>query len=86
MSDNDGHFVLPGVHPGSVTITAVSGSSGRGSARSVEVSSGRTTRSLRIQLLPHAVDGESAAPSGVAIGLGERGTAPSLDPRSASGA
>lgn len=78
-SDNAGHFVLPGVHPGSVTITAVSGNAGRGSARSVEVSSGRTTRNVRIQLTPHAVDGESAAPGGVAIGLGERGTAPTIE-------
>jgi PDZ domain/Carboxypeptidase regulatory-like domain len=78
-SDSDGHFVLPGVHPGTATISAISGSAGRGSARNVDVSSGRTTRGLRIQLAPHAADGESAAPGGVAIGLGERGTAPSLE-------
>ncbi len=81
-SDSDGHFVLPGVHPGTATITAISGSLGRGSARSVEVSSGRTTSRLRIQLLPHPEGGESAASlalGGVAIGLGERGNAPALD-------
>ena len=79
-SDSDGHFVLPGVHPGNVTITAISSSSGKGSTRSVEVSSGRTTRGLRIQLSPHPSDVEpSAASGGVAIGLGERGTAPALE-------
>ncbi|MEO6600346.1 MAG: carboxypeptidase regulatory-like domain-containing protein [Polyangiaceae bacterium] len=78
-SDNDGHFVLTGVHPGTATITAVSGSAGRGSARNVEVSEGRTTRGLRIQLAPFAADGESTSPGGVAIGLGERGTAPTVE-------
>jgi hypothetical protein len=78
-SDNDGHFVLSGVHPGTATISAVSGSAGRGSVRAVEVSSGRTTRGLRIRLTPQAIDGESAAPGGVAIGLGERGTAPTIE-------
>jgi len=78
-SDNDGHFLLPGVHPGIVTISAISASSGRGSARSVEVSSGRTTRGLRIQLTPNAADSESVAAGGVAINLGERGTAPAIE-------
>ncbi|MET0793017.1 MAG: carboxypeptidase regulatory-like domain-containing protein, partial [Polyangiaceae bacterium] len=79
VSDSDGHFVLSGVHPGNATITAISGGSGRGSARNVEVSSGRTTRGLRIQLAQRALDGESLAPGGVAIGLGERGAAPALE-------
>lgn len=77
-SDNDGHFVLPGVHPGSATISAISGDR-RGSVRAVEVSSGRTTRGLRIQLLPRASDGESVAAAGVAVGLGERGAAPAVE-------
>jgi len=80
LSDRDGHFVLPGVHPGSATISAISGVSGRGSARAVEVSSGRTARGVRIQLAPQASDPEpSLAPGSVAIGLGERGTAPNLE-------
>ncbi len=80
-SDSDGHFVLPGVHPGTVTITAIFGGSGKGSVRSVEVSAGRTTRGLRVQLNAHPSDGEpsAAAAGGVAIGLGERGTAPALE-------
>jgi hypothetical protein len=78
-SDSDGHFVLAGVHPGTATITAISATAGRGSARSVEVSSGRTTRGVRIQLGPHPGDGESVAPGGVAIGLGERGSAPTVE-------
>lgn len=78
VTDSDGHFLLAGVHPGSVTITAVSGV-GRGSARSVEVSSARTTRGVRVQLTPRAGDGESAAPGGVAVGLGERGAPPAVD-------
>ena len=77
-SDSDGHFVLPGVHPGLVTVTAIAGAA-RGSVRSVDVSSGRTTRGLRIQLSAQGAETESAAPGGVAIGLGERGTAPNVE-------
>ncbi len=79
-SDLDGHFVLPGVHPGTATITAVSSVAGRGSARAVEVSSGRTSRGLRIQLAPQGGEPEaSLAPGSVAIGLGERGNAPNIE-------
>jgi hypothetical protein len=80
LSDSDGHFLLPGVHPGPATITAVSGVAGRGSARAVEVSSGRTSRGLRIQLTPQNSELDALpAPGGVAIGLGERGTAPNIE-------
>ncbi|MEI9937070.1 MAG: carboxypeptidase regulatory-like domain-containing protein [Pseudomonadota bacterium] len=79
-SDLEGHFVLPGVHPGTATITAVSSVAGRGSARAVEVSSGRTSRGLRIQLAPQGGEPEaSLAPGSVAIGLGERGNAPNIE-------
>ncbi len=81
VSDLDGHFVLPGVHPGTATITAVSSVAGRGSVRAVEVSSGRTARGLRIQLAPQGTEPEAAslALGSVAIGLGERGSAPNLE-------
>jgi len=80
LSDRDGHFLLPGVHPGSATITAVSSVAGRGSVRGVEVSSGRTARGLRIQLVPQASEADSAVAAGsVAIGLGERGNAPNIE-------
>ncbi|HET7545294.1 MAG TPA: carboxypeptidase regulatory-like domain-containing protein [Polyangiaceae bacterium] len=80
LSDRDGHFVLPGVHPGTATITAISSVAGRGSARVSEVSSGRTVRGVRIQLLPHGADSDTAlAAGGVALGLGERGNPPNVD-------
>ena len=80
ISDQDGHFLLSGVHPGTATITAVSSVAGRGSARAVEVSSGRTVRGLRIQLAAQGVEPEaSLAPGSVAIGLAERGNAPNLE-------
>jgi len=79
-SEADGHFLLTGVHPGTAAITAVSSVAGRGSVRPVEVSSGRTTRGLRIQLSPQGSDSEAPVAQGsVAIGLGERGTAPNLE-------
>lgn len=79
-SEADGHFLLTGVHPGMATITAVSSVAGRGSVRAAEVSSGRTTRGLRIQLAPQGSDSEAPVAQGsVAIGLGERGTAPNLE-------
>ena len=79
LSDADGHFVLPRVHPGSAVISAISSVAGRGSARAVEVSSGRTSRGLRIVLTPQPSDGDTPAAGGVAIGLGERGAAPALE-------
>lgn len=80
ISDSDGHFTLTGVHPGTATITAVSGQFGRGSARGVEVSSGRTARGLRIQLTPQGTEAEAPPSAGsVAIGLGERGNAPNVE-------
>ncbi|HYP78262.1 MAG TPA: carboxypeptidase regulatory-like domain-containing protein [Polyangiaceae bacterium] len=80
ISDRDGHFLLPGVHPGNATITAVSSAAGRGSARAVEVSSGRTSRGVRIQLAPQGSESElPPSPGNVAIGLGERGNAPSIE-------
>ena len=55
-------------------------SAGRGSARAVDVSSGRTSRGLRIQLAPQSSDSDaSLAPGSVAIGLGERGSAPNIE-------
>jgi hypothetical protein len=77
LSDQEGHFLLSHVHPGMTLISAISSVAGRGSTRA-EVSSGRTTRGLRIQLLPQATDGESLAEGSVAIGLGERGSAAAL--------
>ena len=80
MSDRDGHFLLPGVHPGSATISAISAVAGRGSVHAVEISSGRTTRGLRVRVAPHGNDGDSSlAPGSVAIGLGERGSAPNIE-------
>ena len=80
VSDSDGHFLLPGVHPGIVTVSAISAVAGRGSAHAVEISSGRTTRGLRLRLAPHGGDGDSSfAPGSVAIGLGERGSAPNIE-------
>lgn len=79
-TDEDGHFVLGRVHPGQATISAVSTSAGRGTARGVEVSSGRTTRGVRIQLSAQTSDAEPLLASGnVALGLGERGSAPALE-------
>ncbi|MEO8906265.1 MAG: carboxypeptidase regulatory-like domain-containing protein [Polyangiaceae bacterium] len=79
LTDSDGHFLLSGVHPGSATISAVSSVSGRGSARAVEVSSGHTTRNVRIQLAARAAaESEPIAPGSVAITLGERGNAPDV--------
>lgn len=80
LSDQDGHFVLPGVHPGTATISAVSDAGGRGSAKVVDVSSGRTSRGLRIQLAAQSSDSDaSLAAGGIAIGLGERGSAPNIE-------
>ncbi|HEY1533843.1 MAG TPA: carboxypeptidase regulatory-like domain-containing protein [Polyangiaceae bacterium] len=81
LSAADGHFVLSGVHPGTVTISAVSAVSGRGIAHAVEVSSGHTTRGLRIQLTVQArpTEDESVAAGSVAVTLGERGTAPNVE-------
>jgi len=80
VSDQDGHFVLSGVHPGTATITAVSSVAGRGSARALDVSSGRSVRGLRIQLAPHGSEPDASLAQGsVAIGLGERGHAPDLE-------
>ncbi|MEI9952100.1 MAG: carboxypeptidase regulatory-like domain-containing protein [Pseudomonadota bacterium] len=80
ISDQDGHFLLSGVHPGTAIITAVSSVAGRGSARGVEVSSGRTARGLRIQLVPQGTDPDASLAAGsVAIGLGERGNAPNSE-------
>ena len=79
-SDNDGHFVLGRVHPGSATISAVSSVAGRGRARGVEVSAGRTTSGLRIQLAAQPSDADPALAAGnVALSLGERGTSPALE-------
>jgi len=79
-SDQDGHFLLGGVHPGSATITAISSAAGHGSARGVEVSSGRTSRGLRIQLAPRGMDQDASLAAGnVAVGLGERGSAPNIE-------
>ena len=44
-----------------------------------DVSSGRTTRGVRIQLAPQGTPDTSLAPGSVAIGLGERGSAPNLE-------
>jgi C-terminal processing protease CtpA/Prc len=80
VSDQDGHFLLSGVHPGTATITAFSSVAGRGNVRAVEVNSGRTARGVRIQLVPQGADPDaSLAPGNVAIGLGERGNAPNLE-------
>jgi membrane-associated protease RseP (regulator of RpoE activity) len=80
LSDQDGHFVLPGVHPGTATISAVSDTAGRGSARAVDVSSGRTSRGLRIQLAAQSSDSDASLAAGsIAIGLGERGNAPNIE-------
>jgi hypothetical protein len=79
-TDQDGHFLLSGVHPGTATLTVTSSAAGHGSARGVEVSSGRTSRGLRIQLVPQGLDQDTSVAAGsVAIGLGERGSAPNIE-------
>jgi len=78
LSDRDGHFLLPRVHPGTVTISAVSSVAGRGSVRGVEVSAGRTTRNLRLELTSQPTEAETLATGSVAVALGERGNAPAI--------
>jgi protocatechuate 3,4-dioxygenase beta subunit len=77
LTDDDGHFTLGGVHPGSALISAISSVSGRASVH-VEVNSGRTASGLRIQLVPQNAEAEPIAAGSVAITLGERGTAPQI--------
>jgi protocatechuate 3,4-dioxygenase beta subunit len=81
LTDNDGHFLLGGVHPGFASISAVSGVAGRGSARVSDVSSGRATRNVRIVLKPGATgsDADPIAAGSVAVTLGERGSAPQVE-------
>jgi membrane-associated protease RseP (regulator of RpoE activity) len=79
LTDGDGHFALSGVHPGMTLISVASSVSGRGSAH-VEVNSGHTARSVRIQLAPQGSgEAEPVASGSVAVTLGERGTAPLVE-------
>ncbi len=78
LSDADGHFLLRGVHPGTALISAQSAAA-HGSARALEVRSGRTTRGLRIQLSTASVEDPSLATGNVAVALGERGVPPDLE-------
>ncbi|MEP7050600.1 MAG: carboxypeptidase regulatory-like domain-containing protein [Pseudomonadota bacterium] len=81
LTDNDGHFLLAYVHPGAALISALSSVAGRGSARVAEVSSGHSTRNVRITLTSRGTssDAEPIAAGSVAVTLGERGSAPDIE-------
>jgi protocatechuate 3,4-dioxygenase beta subunit len=71
VTDASGRFTLVGVRPGRRTLEAFSAVAGRGRA-ATEVTSGRVTDRVRIELLPSEGD-EALADAGVAVTLGERG-------------
>ena len=71
VTDGAGRFTLVGVRPGRRTLEAFSVVSGRGRA-AAEVTSGRVTDRVRIELSPSDGD-EALGDAGVAVTLGERG-------------
>jgi hypothetical protein len=71
VTDGSGRFTLAGVRPGRRQLEAFSAVSGRGRA-AAEVTSGRVTDRVRIELSPSEGD-EELADAGVAVTLGERG-------------
>jgi S1-C subfamily serine protease len=71
VTDGAGRFTLVGVRPGRRTLEAFSALSGRGRS-ATEVTSGRVTDRVRIELAPSESD-EAVADAGVAVTLGERG-------------
>jgi protocatechuate 3,4-dioxygenase beta subunit len=79
VTDRNGRFKLSGVAPGNVDIEAYAADVGRGVTRAVSVSGGRSTSGVRIRLTGAADDAEPAAIGGVAVTLGERGSAADLE-------
>jgi membrane-associated protease RseP (regulator of RpoE activity) len=77
VTDRVGRFTLTGVSPGRRTLEAFSAVSGRGRA-AAEVTSGRVTDRVRIELSPSDGD-ETLADAGVAVTLGERGASGNAD-------
>jgi S1-C subfamily serine protease len=71
VTDATGHFVLLGLRPGKRSIEAFSAVAGRGRA-AIEVTSGRVTDRVRIELSPAEGD-ETLGDAGLAVTLGERG-------------
>jgi carboxypeptidase family protein/PDZ domain-containing protein len=72
LSDAAGAFELRGVKPGAVTLSAYAASAGRASVSGVEVSAGRTTTGVALQLHGGNSEAEPGALANVAITLGER--------------
>jgi C-terminal processing protease CtpA/Prc len=77
VTNAQGHFTLLGVRPGRRALEAFSAVAGRGRT-SVEVTSGRVTDRVRIELLPSEGD-DTTGEAGVAVTLGERGAKGSAD-------
>jgi membrane-associated protease RseP (regulator of RpoE activity) len=73
QTDANGRFVLGGVAPGKHTLEASSPVSGRGRAHGIEVTAGRVTDRVRIELTSPAADDGSLLGGNVAVTLGERG-------------
>jgi hypothetical protein len=72
VTDGSGHFTLTGIRPGRRTVEAFSAISGRGRSAAVEVSAGRVSDRVRVELSPSEGD-EGLSEGGVAVSLGERG-------------
>lgn len=71
VTDDDGRFTLTHVAPGRRTLEAFSVISGRGSVSGVEVTSGRVTDRVRIELDPPNDEAAALGEGNVAITLGE---------------
>jgi hypothetical protein len=79
VTDRKGRFRLAGVAPGKVDLEAYAPDVGRGAKRGVEVTSGRATTGVRIQLVAGTADDDPAAQAGVAVTLGERGSGDAIE-------
>jgi protocatechuate 3,4-dioxygenase beta subunit len=77
VTNAQGHFTLLGVRPGRRALEAFSAVAGRGRT-SVEVTAGRVTDRVRIELAPSEGD-DATGEAGVAVTLGERGAKGSAD-------
>ncbi len=78
VTDARGAFSLQGLPSGPTTVDAFSPDRGRGST-TVEVRENRTQSGLRITLRASGGEQDPFAPGGVAVMLGERGAADSLE-------
>lgn len=74
VTDTTGHFELPGVNPGVVTLEAYAPEEGRGRRVDIAVHAGDVTRDIVITLTDPPIEGESVANGNVAVTLGERHT------------